>query len=441
MFIHEKIASQLPNWRERVQRLTKNYGSFKICDVTVEQIYGGIRGVPIQVSDISYVDPQEGIRLRGYTIPELLKLLPKADNSDYPLAGGLYYLLMTNELPTNRDAALVEEEWHIRGEIPDFVFKMIDGMPPETHPMTLFSMAVLSMQKESVFSRAHNNGTVDRQDFWDLYLEDALTLTARTPEIAAYIYNKKYRNGEHITPRPDLDLGANFAHMIGLGDSPEYQDLTRLFLVIHSDHEGGNVSAHASHLVGSALSDAYLACSAGLNGLAGPLHGLANQECIRWLLDVREHFKGVPAQDEFERFAWEQLCSGKIIPGYGHAVLRTTDPRFTVQMKFAEKYLPDDELFRLVKLVYSVLPGVLTRHGKTKNPFPNVDAINGSLQYHFGVTQMDFYTVLFGLSRILGFTAHLVWSRALNKPIERPKSLTTRMLEAMICGEELKNQV
>lgn len=435
MFIHEKIAAQLPNWRSRVRRLTRDYGSFPISQVTVEQIYGGIRGVPIQVSDISYVDPQEGIRLRGYTIPELLKLLPKASGSDYPLTGGLFYLLLANDLPTRQHAEQVEAEWHARAEIPGYVFELIDGMPQVTHPMTLFSLAIMALQNESTFSMEYTNGSMIKPDYWQYYLEDSFNLTAKLPELAAYIYNKKYRNGEHIPPRPDLDMGANFAHMIGRGEKKEYHDLMRLFLILHSDHEGGNVSAHAAHLVGSALSDVYYACSAGLNGLAGPLHGLANQECARWLLMVRDHFSGLPTEAELEAFAWEQLNNGKIIPGYGHAVLRTTDPRFTAQYHFAERNFPDDELFQLVKLVYKVMPAVLTQHGKTKNPWPNVDAINGCLQYHFGVTEMDFYTVLFGLSRVLGFTAHLVWSRALNKPIERPKSLTTRMLEAMISEE------
>jgi citrate synthase len=162
---------------------------------------------------------------------------------------------------------------------------------------------------------------------------------------------------------------------------------------------------------------------------------LANQECIRWLLSVREAIGNTPTEAEFEAFAWSELKAGKLLPGYGHAVLRTTDPRFTAQLEFGEKYMPDDELFQLVKLIYKVLPGVLMKHGKVKNPWPNVDAINGTMQYHYGVTQFDFYTVLFGLSRVLGFTAHLVWARVLGKPIERPKSLTTRMLEDMVSEE------
>lgn len=431
MIIKDKIAAQLPEWRERVNRLVKLHGAYKVCDVTVDQIYGGIRGVQIQVTDISYVDPLEGIRLRGYTIPEVLARLPKAPGSEFPLVGGLYHLLLVDELPTMAEALEVESEWKKRSEVPGYVFDVINAMPLSTHPMTLFSQAILSMQADSVFAKVYNDG-VHKMDYWETFLEDSLNLTAKLPAIAAYIYNRKYRDGKYIHPSPDLDWAGNFARMIGKEDDFEYQELCRLYNVLHSDHEGANVSAHTSHLVCSALSDIYLTCSAGMDGLAGPLHGLANQECIRWLLSVRKHFDSFPTAAQLEKFAKDTLASGQVVPGYGHAVLRTTDPRFTAQLQFGAKYMPDDENYRLVKLVYDVLPGVLRATGKVKNPWPNVDAINGAMQYHFGVTQFDFYTVLFGVSRILGLTSHAVWSRALGKPIERPKSLTTKMLEEMV---------
>jgi citrate synthase len=430
MLIYDKIDAQLPAWRDRVSRLLKTNGSYKVCDVTVEQIYRGIRDVQIQVSDISYLEPYEGIRLRGYTIPEVLEKLPKWDDTDIPLAGGLYYLLLVDEVPTMEQAQFVEDEWKRRGQVPEYVWNVLRAMPANTHPMTLFSQAVLAMQPDSLFAREYSNGIL-KTDYWKTYLEDSLNLTARLPAIAAFIYNLKYQDGLYISPDPDLDWSANFSHMIGK-DNGEYSDLSRLFFVIHSDHEGANVSAHAAHLVCSALSDVYLGCSAGLDGLAGPLHGLANQECLRWLLDVRDHFGGLPSKESLVEYCQKQLSNGGIIPGYGHAVLRTTDPRFTAQLEFGKKYLPNDELFQLVELVYEILPPILGATGKVKNPWPNVDAITGAVQYHYGLTQFDFYTVLFGVSRLLGLTAHAVWSRALGKPIERPKSLTTRMLEEMV---------
>jgi citrate synthase len=432
MIIDEKIAAQLPAWQERVKKLVGEYGTKKVCEITVEQIYGGMRGVHVQVSDISYLDPYRGITYRGYTIQEMIAQLPKATGSQYPLAGGLYYLLMTNELPNLEQALEVEDEWRKRSPIPGYVLDLIDALPIKTHPMTMFSLAILALQNESIFSSQYSDG-LRKPDYWRATLEDALNLTAKLPSIAAYIYNRKYRNGVYIAPDKDLDWSANFAHMIGMNDDWRYHELTRLFFMLHADHEGANVSAHASALVNSALSDIYYASSAAMNGLAGPLHGIANQECILWLLDLRAAFDKFPTRDQIESYAWDILNSGRVIPGYGHAVLRVTDPRFTAQLEFGDKFLPDDELYQLVKLVYEVVPGVLSQYGKVKNPWPNVDAITGTLQYHFGVSQPDFYTVLFGVSRILGLSTHAVWSRALGKPIERPKSMTTKMLEDLVC--------
>lgn len=437
MNIYDRIAVQLPAWRERVARLRKQYGALKVGEVTVEQIYGGIRGVQIQVSDISYVDPLEGIRLRSYTIPELVDYLPRVRGAEFPMAGALFYLLMCDTLPTEEEALEVEREWCRRSEIPAHIYDTIRSFPKDTHPMTMFSAAILALQPYSQFAaryaeRMYADDGLPKSDYWIYNLEDSMNLLAKLPGIASYIYNLKYRNAEIIPYRPDLDWGANFATMIGKGDDLRYHDLARLFFVIHSDHEGGNVSAHTAHLVSSALSDVYYSCAAGMNGLAGPLHGLANQECLRWLLSVFEHFGSkLPSREELRAYLTQQVSAGKVIPGYGHAVLRTTDPRFSVQFEFAKKYLPEDPIFQLVRLVYESLPSILAQTGKVKNPWPNVDAINGALQYHYGVKQFDFYTVMFGVSRILGLCAHIVWARALGKPIERPKSLTTPMLEEL----------
>jgi citrate synthase len=386
-----------------------------------------MRDIEALVTDISYVDPMTGIRFRGFTIPEVLAKLPKAKDATMPYVGGLYYLLLIGEMPTAEQAQAVEAEWRERAFVPAHVENLLRVMPDETHPMTLFAQAILALQTESQFVKRYNAG-IKKDDYWVPTLEDSMNLIAKLPALAAMIYCKKYSKCEMGHADPNLDWAGNFARRLGIV-SKEYEDLARLYFIIHSDHESGNVSAHAVHLVGSALSDAYLAFSAGMNGLAGPLHGLANQECLGWLLNVYEKFRGVPAKEQLEQFANETLAAGKVIPGYGHAVLRTPDPRFVAQYEFAKKYFPNDGLFRLAELVYQVVPGILKAAGKAKNPWPNVDAISGTLQYHYGVREFDFYTVLFGLSRALGVTANLIWARALGQPIERPKSMTTAMLE------------
>jgi citrate synthase len=435
MILHEKISAQLPEWRERIKVLAKQHGDVKVADVTVGQIVGGMRDIKSLLTDVSFVDPAEGIRFRGMSIPELLKKLPKARGGKMPLVGGLYYLLMIGEVPTKEQAMEVEAEWAKRASVPDYVFKMIKSMPKETHPMVLFSQAVLALQNNSVFAQRYHS--MKKDVYWEAALEDSLDLTAKLPVIAAYIYRMKYF-GENKKPKynPRQDYGMNFARMMKVSDRKGYADLARLYFVLHSDHESGNVSAHTMHLVGSALSDPYLSFSAALNGLAGPLHGLANQECLGWLIEVKNKFGGVPSRDELYKFSWDTLNSGHVIPGYGHAVLRVPDPRYMAQLEFAKKRFPDDDLVRLAELVFDVVPQVLKEQGKAKNPAPNVDAISGTLQYYYGVREFDFYTVLFGVGRALGVTANYVWARALGMPIERPKSLTTKMLEDAVAKAE-----
>ncbi|MBO9367148.1 MAG: citrate (Si)-synthase [Chloroflexi bacterium] len=431
MILYDKIAAQLPEWRERVRRLTKEHGEVVVDKVTVGQVYGGMRDVKVLVTDISYVDPAEGIRFRGYSIPEVLSLLPKPDGADMPYVGGLYYLLLTGEIPNKAQAEEVEAEWRKRASIPSYVYDVLRAMPPETHPMTLFSQGILALQVGSKFAQKYHQG-MKKDEYWVPALEDSLDLTAKLPILGAFIYRLKYRDGTEPRWDASLDYGANFAQMIQVENQKEYAELARLYFILHSDHESGNVSAHTMHLVGSALSDPYLSFSAAMNGLAGPLHGLANQECLGWLLDVIQKFGGVPTREQLYQFAWDTLNAGKVIPGYGHAVLRVPDPRFTAQMQFAQQRFPEDDLVRLAQLVYEVVPQVLREQGKAKNPAPNVDAISGTLQYHYGVREFDFYTVLFGIGRALGVTANYVWARALGQPIERPKSVTTRMLEEIV---------
>ena len=429
MILHDKVASQLPEWRERFKKLSKDQSEVIVDQVTMGQVLGGMRDIKSLVTDISYVDPAQGIRFRGMTIAEVLAALPKPQGGEMPYVGGLYYLLMTGEVPTQAQAEEVEAEWAQRANVPAYVFEMIRAMPKGTHPMILFSQAVLALGAESVFTKRYHQG-MKKEVYWEAALEDGLNLTARLPLVAAFIYRYEYfDDGKPPKYDPQADYATNFARMMGVSDTAGYAELMRQYFIIHSDHESGNVSAHAMHLVGSALSDPYLSFSAALNGLAGPLHGLANQEALAWLISVRDQFGGVPTRDQLRKLAWDTLNGGQVISGYGHGVLRVTDPRFTAQLNFATSHFPDDELVRLAALVYEVVPDVLREQGKAKDPAPNVDAVSGTLQYYYGVREFKFYTVLFGVGRALGVTANYVWARALGQPLERPKSMTTKMLE------------
>lgn len=418
-----------------IKELLKEHGNKKIGEVQLSQVYQGMRGITGLVSETSLLDAQEGIRFRGYSIPELQKLLPKADGGSEPLPEGLFHLMLVGELPSEEDAQHITAVWQRRSHVPNHVFATIEALPVATHPMTQFVVAVMALQTESTFARRYAAG-MNKKDYWDAAFDDTMDLIARLPRIAAYIYRRKYKGGDHIQPNGLLDWAGNFAHMLGYSDDG-FKELMRLYLTIHADHEGGNVSAHATHLVGSALSDPYLSFAAGMNGLAGPLHGLANQEVIKWIYDMQEELgTQTPSKEQIEEYVKKTLSSGKVVPGYGHAVLRKTDPRFTAQMEFGKKHMPDDPLVQTVWNIYEAVPPILQSLGKIKNPWPNVDAHSGALLVHYGMVEYEFYTVLFGVSRALGVLASLIWDRALGFAIERPKSVTTDLVKSWLKGEE-----
>ena len=420
--LREKLAQQIPGLREEARELTKRHGDAVIAETTLAQVFGGMRGIKGLVCDTSVVDPDKGLYVRGIPIAELAYCLPEE----------IFYLLCTGELPDREALAGLQQDLRKRAQIPAYVWDVVEAMPIDSHPMTMFSTAILVMESESVFRRRYAEG-MRKEEFWEATLEDSLQLLARLPGIAGGIYRRHARKGPPIVSDPSLDWGADYARMLGLPD-PEgnFARLLRLYLTLHCDHEGGNVSAFTCHTVGSALSDPYYAVSAGLNGLAGPLHGLANQECLQFVLGIRRRFEGAPSDEQLREYAWNTLKEGRVIPGYGHAVLRITDPRFTAFHDFGAAVCPQDEIFRIVDRVFAIVPGVLRAQGKAKDPWPNVDAVSGALLYHFGLTEFDYYTVLFGVSRALGMCAQLIINRALGTPITRPKSVSTDWIKATV---------
>lgn len=424
--LKEKLAEQIPALRDEVKNLVKEHGNKVVSEITVAQIFGGLRGVKALVCDTSSVPPEKGLLIRGILVKDLVDRLPEE----------IFYLLLTGELPDEESLKLLMADLRKRRKVPDYVWKVLKAMPKDSHPMAMLNTAILVMEKESVFKKQYDKG-LKKEDFWIYTLEDALNLVARVPIVAAGIYRMKYNKGPRIPSNPKLDMGADFANMLGIKDPKgEFIKLMRLYLVLHSDHESGNVSAATVQTVASALSDLYYALSAGLNGLAGPLHGLANQECLKFVIDLKKHFKDVPTDEQLRQFAWDWLNSGKVIPGYGHAVLRITDPRFDAFLNFGKTYFPNDKLFQIVEKIFNVVPQVLMEQGKAKDPWPNVDAASGVTLWHYGMREFDFYTVLFAVSRTLGVTAQTVIARAVGMPIVRPKSVTTAWIKNYVSSPQ-----
>ena len=420
--LKQELRKQIPDVQNEIKQLIVEKGDQKISDVTVAQAFSGLRGIKAFVCDTSSVSAEKGLIIRGIPLLEITHILPEE----------VFFLLLTSRLPNEEELADLKNDFSSHLEVPDYVWNVLSEMPDDAHPMTLFNTAILAMQGESVFRKKYDDG-MPKTEFWEAILEDGIRLLAKLPTLGAGIYRMRFNKGDRIAPDPNQDWSGNFVHMIGLPDETgDFHKLMQLYFMLHCDHEGGNVSAFASHTVASALSDPYYAVTAGLNGLAGPLHGLANQECLKFVLSVRDEFDGVPSEEELKQYCWDRLNNGRVIPGYGHAVLRCPDPRFSAFIKFGQEHIKDDDVFTIVDRLFKVVPDVLQDHGKAKNPWPNVDAASGSLLYYYGLKEFNFYTVLFSISRTMGMISQMVWERALGIPITRPKSVTTDWIKQTI---------
>ncbi|HEX7344239.1 MAG TPA: citrate (Si)-synthase [bacterium] len=419
--LQKKLSEVYPKMTEEIRSLIKEHGDKVISEVTLGAAYGGMRGVKGLVCDTSEVPPDKGLIIRGIPVKELTDRLPEE----------ILWLLLAGDLPTKAELADLQADLQQRSEVPQYVWDVLNAMPKDSHPMAMFDTAILVMERESKFRKRYDAG-MKKAEYWMPTLEDSLDLLAKLPAIGAGIYRMRFNKGKRIPADPKLDWAGNYGHMLGISDQPEFKDLMRLYMVLHSDHESGNVSAHTAHCVASALSDVYYAVSAGLNGLAGPLHGLANQECLGWILETMKKFNGAPTEDQLKVYAQQTLDAGKVVPGYGHAVLRITDPRFDACHAFGAKVCPKDPVYQTMARVFTVVPEVLKQVQKIKDPWPNVDAASGCLLYHFGMTEFDYYTVLFSISRSMGLCSQSVVSRAWGEPIERPKSLPTLAIKKTV---------
>ncbi|QLQ79256.1 hypothetical protein HG537_0B06030 [Torulaspora globosa] len=447
------LKELIPERKQEMLKIKQECSDVKVGDITVGSVIGGMRGNRSIFWQGTSLDSQEGIRFQGKNIKECQACLPKdpqsSDSSDNFLPESMLWLLMTGKVPTEKQASNLSSELAYRGaHLPDYTTKIMENLPPDMHPMTQLAIGLASMNKSSRFARKYEQGLLGKNDYWEYTLDDALQLIASLPKLTGLIYSNIVSNGEPLGQyNENRDWSYNISSLLGMttGDSinrhnltdqqaKDFVNLMRLYMGIHVDHEGGNVSAHTTHLVGSALGDPFLSYSSGIMGLAGPLHGLAAQEVVKFLIEMNSELSSNMPESEIADYLWKLLNSKRVVPGYGHAVLRKPDPRFTAMLDFAKARPAEfktDRNVALMQKLSEIAPKVLIKHGKTKNPYPNVDSASGILFYHYGIKELLFFTVIFGCSRSMGPMTQLVWDRIYGLPIERPKSLDMNSLKAL----------
>jgi citrate synthase len=368
-----------------------------LFEIRESHLNTGLRGVPVGTCRTSAVSQDQGVSYCGYPVAELAGLPSES----------VIHLLFQKRLPDAKEAEAFAADLRRRAEVPQKVLDLIAQLPREGHPMEWFVSGLVFL------------GMTGKTGDWR---EDALNCIARVNAVTAAIFRVREGWGEPIPPRTDLSYAENFAHMLGVPNAhAQLGELLRTFHVLHMDHGGGNLSTFTGKAVASGHADVYVSLAAAMAALYGPLHGRANQETLRFVREV-----GSADPVKVEAFVRDRLAKGGKVFGYGHAVLRKEDPRAKIQYAFGRRHFADDPLVRTVLTLRDVVPPILKEHEKIANPYPNVDAVSGSLLHAAGLTDDDYYTVLFGWSRVVGIGAQIVDERTLLRggkgvPIYRPR--------------------
>ncbi len=414
--LKQRLMEQIPHWRRQVQAILEEQAGWAVDEVQVQHLYRGLRGLRAILCDTSSVDPRRGLLIRNIPVLDLVNRS----------AEEVFFLLTTGEFPSADQLQDLHTQLKTRYSVPDWIWDMIRGFPKGMHPLAMLSAAVLSLQGSSQFYYQHEVA-VKTGRLWELCVEDALTLLAWMPVLAAGIYRIHFLGEAPMAPDPDLSLVENFARMLGLPGADEtLPELLRIFYIVHADHDGGNVAQHCARLAASAHSDLFFAMVASMGGLAGHLHGQATQLSVQFAQKILQEFRGIPSDALLQEHVTELIKTGVRIPGYGHAVLRGPDPRFLALHQFGRNHFPDDPLFQVADRLSRVVPPLLKQLKNISNPYPNIDAISGITLYHYGMKRTEFYSVMFACAQAMGTFAQNIIYHALRLPIIRPSSLTTQ---------------
>ena len=370
-----------------------------LLQVTTDHLNTGLRGVPVGTCRTSFVTPTEGVHYCGYPISELASFAPE----------DIIYLLFNKELPNAEQSKEIRAELSARATIPGDLESVLKSLPKDGHPMDWLSIGI------------HTLGMFETTNNWR---DDAMNLVARMPRLMGLIFRIRDGRSENIpADDPNASLVDRFVNTLDL-TGVDKQKMTRViatYLVLHMDHGGGNLSTFSGKAIASGQATVYSSMAGAMNALSGPLHGRANQSCLEFVLRV-----GTSDPEEVERFVRAELAAKRPVFGFGHAVLRTEDPRATVQFALGEELCPDDENFKIITTLREVAPRVLAENPKISNPNANVDIASGALLHHIGLTDPTYYTTFFGWARVAGIGAQIVDERSIMRngkgtPIYRPK--------------------
>lgn len=376
-----------------------------LFSITRNHLDTGLRGFPVGYCTTSHVDPQKGLFYGSKAVDQLAYRDPIE----------VIYLLYYGKEGSAKEVRGFAELIAGRSELSLEVIQAIGALPRKGHPMKLFSAALLFL---GMFQKTGN------------YREDCINVIAKLPHLVACVINHHAGWGKTPAAQPNRGYIENFVHLLKMPriDAQVLIPALKLFGILHFDHGGGNLSTFVGKAVASGLEDLYGSLCSAMCALAGPRHGKANQDCLEFVRYVLDEVGENATADQVEALIRHRLATRQLIFGFGHAVLRVEDPRATVLYDYVQKHYSHHPLVKIALLLRERGSKVLIENPKVSDPYPNVDAISGTLLTAAGFPHFEYYTLLFGLFRCVGIAVQIVVDRleareGKGTPIVRPKYL------------------
>lgn len=382
-----------------------------LFEISTDNLETGLRGYPVGYCTTSHVDPNKGLYYMGMPVSEMSHWEPIE----------VIFLLYQGKKGSKEELEQFRTDLKRRSSCTSSLIEHIRQLPRQADPMKLFCTALLLA------------GTFEGKND---YREDCLNLIAKIPQIAAQVINYHAGWGKCNPSQPDLGYMENFTQMLNIpkGKLEELSHVFKLFNILHYDHGGGNLSAFTGKAIASGLEDMYGSIVGAMCALAGHRHGKANQDCLTFVQAIIKELGPDAKEEKVEQFLRRKLENNELIFGFGHAVLRVEDPRATLLYEVADHYYPDHPLVKMARLLRKTGTKVLSENPKISNPYPNVDAISGILLYASGFAYPEYFTLLFGMARVVGISRQIVYEReeardGKGTPIVRPKYLFKSLSE------------
>jgi citrate synthase len=339
----------------------------------------GLEGVVALESRLSAIDGDKGeLIYRGYDIDDL------AEQASFE---EVIYLLWEGDLPDHNQLDAFNEQLRSERALPDDAIEMMRSIPDDANPMGALQTMASALGLFDPETDEHDEEANKRK---------AARLLARLPTAIA-AYDRLRKGKEPVDPLPDKSTAFNFLYML-TGEEPgaAAENTFDVCLVLHADH-GLNASTFTSRVIGSTLSDMYAAVSGAVGALKGPLHGGANQQVMKMLLELDES-----GQDPVE-YVQGKLERKERVMGFGHRVYNVLDPRAAILREMVEDLSEEQD----ARKWYEYSSKVQDTVGGEKDLYPNVDFFSASVYYMLGI-DIDLFTPIFAMSRASGWTAHLL---------------------------------